>query len=84
MSYAKFGWDSDVYLFGSVYDAPPDDTHVIVCAQCKLDDNEDRWERESADFETKEAVLAHLTRHRIAGHRVPEAAVAAILQDDWL
>lgn len=85
MSYAKFGWDnSDVYLFGSVLDLPPNDAHVIVCALCRLDDHDDRWERESLDFETKEELFAHLNLHRAAGHVIPASAMQAIEEDDWI
>lgn len=88
MAYVKFGWEkSDVYLFGGVTGASPDDDRVIVCAMCMLNatgPEEDRYDRESEVFGTKEAVLAHLGEHRAAGHVVPESAIEKIRNDDWI
>lgn len=87
MAFAKWGWEnSDVYLFGGVIHPPPDDVHVIVCCGCLLarEDPDDWLMSESLDFETKEAVLAHLARHRNAGHTVPQSAVDRITEDDWI
>lgn len=60
MSYARFGKDSDIYLFHSVYDR-------YECCGCllRIGDLEPR-------LTTLEQVLEHLHAHRAAGHDVPE------------
>lgn len=84
--YARWGPDSDVFLFGGVAHPPPDDVHVIVCCGCLLirEDEEDWLMSPSLDFETKQGILDHLSEHEAAGHVVPDSAISAICADDWL
>lgn len=86
MPFARWGPDSDVFLFGGVAHPPPDDVHVIVCCGCLLarKDPDDWLMSPSLDFKTKDAILAHLEKHRAAGHKVPAAAVDRITDDDWI
>lgn len=63
MSYARWGEDgSNVYVFGT--------GDEIVCMQCTLDPDP------GGSFSTRQPgeMLAHLKRHREAGHIVPERA----------
>lgn len=57
MSYARFGPDSDVYVFLTIHG-------VFECCACGLTDV---WQR----FDTTDALLAHLDEHEAAGHNVP-------------
>lgn len=84
--YARWGPDSDVFLFGGVEHSPPDDVHVVTCCGCLLirEDPDDWLMSPSLDFRTKEALLAHLAEHREAGHVVPEFAVKRIREDTWI
>lgn len=86
MPYAKWGPDSDVFLFSGVAAPPDDDVHVIVCCGCLLarDDPDDWLMSPSFDFKTREGILSHLRVHLDAGHIVPESAVERIRSDDWL
>lgn len=86
MPYARWGPDSDVFLFGGVAHPPPDDVHVIVCCGCLLirEDPDDWLMSPSLDFRTKEEILAHLKEHLDAGHVVPFDAIVRIKEDDWI
>lgn len=57
MSYARFGSDSDVYVFASI------DGYVSCCG-CILGDR--------GDFHSPEEIVAHLREHVAAGHKVRE------------
>lgn len=66
MSYCRFAWDgSDVYIFES--------ERGIECCGCRFKD----------DFVTDEpeAMIAHLARHRRAGHYVPRHAIESLWAD---
>lgn len=87
MAYVKSGWEkSDVYLFGGVTNAPPNDTHVIVCSGCLFyrSDDGDPFSGRDVNFHSPYSVLAHLEEHRAAGHVVPESAIEKIRNDDWI
>lgn len=67
MSYARFGYDgSDVYVY-------LDCGGFLRCCACALDGDE--------NFESTDAMLAHLKLHEAAGHCVP-AYVAVSLEDE--
>ena len=66
MSYCRFAWDgSDVYVFES--------ERGIECCGCRFNE----------DFVTDEPeqMIAHLARHRRAGHFVPEHAITGLWAD---
>ena len=60
MAICRFGSDSDVYVYYSIYGG-------LECCGCRLNEKvfKARDERE---------MLSHLERHRAAGHRIPAAA----------
>jgi hypothetical protein len=68
MSYCRWGTESNVYVFGL-----DDDNGKIIyrCQCCALshakNDNTDVW--------TPEEMIAHLEKHRAAGHKVPDRAI---------
>jgi hypothetical protein len=64
VSYARFGKDSDVYVFLSV-EGP------LECCACAL-------EPESECFDSTDAMLAHLREHVDAGHKVPDRTFARL------
>lgn len=59
MSYVRFGKDSDVYIFQSVYGG-------YDCCGCRLS--------ESFAAKTIDHMIAHLKVHVAAGHKVPRRA----------
>lgn len=62
MSYCRFGWDgSDVY----VYD---DTSGGTTCCACLLSHSR-------INLATHADMIAHLERHREAGHEVPQYAI---------
>lgn len=60
MSYARFGPDSDVYVFGTATG--------YECCRCAFQPPS------SHEVATAAEMIAHLREHRAAGHRVPEDA----------
>jgi hypothetical protein len=62
MSYVRFGQDSDVYVFHSVYGG-------YECCGCHL--NPDR----GFNSKTISGAIAHLQVHIAAGHKVPQRAL---------
>lgn len=66
MSYARFGPGSDVYVYRSIRGG-------FECCGCSLD-----------DYHTSEdarGMLAHLRRHRAAGHMVPRSAIERLTRE---
>lgn len=57
MSYARFGKNSDVYVYDDV-------NGYIACCGCILGD---KW-----DFHSVPEIIAHMEEHIAAGHTVPE------------
>jgi hypothetical protein len=57
MSYARFGWGSDVYVYMDV-------SGHLSCCGCSLSDV---WAYDSTD-----SLIDHLAEHRAAGHEVPD------------
>lgn len=62
---------SDVYVYHS---------DVYVCGSCKMARTDD-WEPANILLETPVQMLAHLTRHRVSGHLVPDAAIERLQRD---
>ena len=76
MSYARFGFDSDVYLIGTHRGG----LRVIECCACSLDDT-----RPSPTFTTAVGACQHMDLHKRGGEKVPEEAYDSVLaDDDWL
>lgn len=67
MSYARFGSDSNVYVFQSC-------DLELVCYGCQLDSKDPR-------FTTARTALDHLEKHIEAGHKVPDYTIAQIKED---
>lgn len=63
MSYCRFGFDSDVYVFHSV-------RGYLVCCGCRL-----RNDMTDERMYTRRSALLHLEKHKNAGHNVPEYAI---------
>ena len=87
MSYARMGFDSDVYLYGTYRNG----LRVIECCGCSLagipvkDGEKVHWPSGFPAFSTAVGACEHLDRHRKAGDKVPGYAYDAILaDDDWL
>jgi len=60
MSYCRFAWEgSDVYVYGS--------NRGLECCGCRFD--------EGFIAKEPEEMIAHLARHRRAGHYVPQKAI---------
>ena len=67
MSYARWGSDSDVYVFETC-------GGVFECCGCK--ENLD-----SESFETSGEIIAHLNEHRAKGDLVPDYTYQQIMRD---
>jgi hypothetical protein len=75
MSYARFGPDSDVYIYFSVGD-------YLTCCGCAFTQKgEDGKWRDPRCFSTQEMV-DHLLDHEAADHVVPPGLVAELWEDD--
>jgi hypothetical protein len=70
MSFARFGPESDVYVFPHV------DGH-FECSMCALGDTSVFRSKDAAEF------VAHLEDHRKAGHKVPEWTAKDVLAYKW-
>lgn len=70
MSFARFGPESDVYVFPHV------DGH-FECSMCALEDKFSFRSKDAAEF------VAHLEDHRKAGHKVPEWTAKDVLAYKW-
>lgn len=64
MSYARFGADSDVYVYLSVHGD-------FQCCACQLKGS-------SQSFTTTDAIIAHLRDHIDAGYEVPTRTIARL------
>ncbi|MCI0569956.1 MAG: hypothetical protein L0Y66_04325 [Myxococcaceae bacterium] len=69
MAYARFGRDSDVYVFLSTRGG-------IECCRCAL-----IGDASSFVALTTAEILEHLEQHRTRGHRVPDDCIAALDAD---
>ena len=72
MSYARFGFDSDVYVFQTC-------GGDLVCCACKLPENENLADWPS--FCTAREALDHLQAHIETGHSVPDYTIEEIKAD---
>ena len=72
MSDARFGFDSDVYVFQTC-------GSDLVCCDCRLlqSENSENW----PSFCTAREALEHLKTHTEAGHRVPDYTIEQIKAD---
>lgn len=70
MAYARFGPDSDVYVF-----AGGPDGAVLECCNCALVLDISFWATSTDEM------IRHLQDHEAAGHRVPGDLVEALLAD---
>lgn len=68
MSYARFGPDSDVYVFFNT-------SGVMECCACSLQHG-DTW-----TCATAAKMLDHLRHHQHAGHKVPPSAMMRLAAD---
>jgi len=71
MSYSRFAPDSDVYVFMGTGDK-------LHCCRCGLDPAGLSMEFIADDHRE---MLDHLERHKEAGHRVPDAAIAELEEE---
>lgn len=71
MSYARFGQESDVYVFSD-----GDRLHCVWCRLCRA--------FESAVYAEYPDMIAHLEEHRAAGHKVPDYALERLRQEGAL
>lgn len=69
MAYARFGRDSDVYVFLSTQGG-------LECCRCDL-----LGESASYIAKTTPEMLTHHEQHRARGHRVPEDCIADLEAD---
>lgn len=71
MAYARFGKDSDVYVYLSI-------TDKYVCCSCALQEDATVYDGyrlwPDTNMDTPEQVIEHLREHVGAGHRVPDRA----------
>ena len=68
MSYARFGADSDVYVFVR-------NNGSLCCCSCS------RLAGDDFDASSTAAMLDHLAAHRAAGHLVPERTITGLMAD---
>ena len=99
MSYVRFADDSEVYLIGTFYDDKVHVIECCGCRFTPMTTEEPpdivasgpdwarglEWYAEPFPaFTAIPDALAHLDKHRSAGHRVPDRAYDRIRSDDWL
>lgn len=71
MSYARFSSSSDVYVFPERRGR--DGAIVFTCCWCAL-----RGDGHDAHMRDRDGLVAHLAKHRRAGHRVPMSIYARL------
>jgi hypothetical protein len=64
VAYARFGEDSDVYVFST--------GRGLLCMRCALGPD--------FTAKTTAAMIVHLGDHRTAGHKVPDDAISDLLE----
>jgi len=77
MSYARCAPDSDVYVYASTRGG-------IECERCRLIQSANalaNGPRNNAVMVDEDEMIAHLEKHRNAGHKVPESAFTALRRD---
>lgn len=70
MSYARFGYDSDVYVFGL-------SDGGFECCGCRLSEATLASQR----FDDRQDLLLHLQDHKAAGHKVPPYAITRLQEE---
>lgn len=70
MSYARFGDDSDVYVFID------GETLRLECCACLLRERLGHFQ-----CRTRVQMLAHLEKHRAKGHKVPRSATMRLRRE---
>ena len=68
MSYCRFSDSSDVYVYASVNGG-------LECCTCALHDEG------CPNFQTAQAMIAHLEEHQRSGHQVPDHAFDRLRSD---
>lgn len=68
MSYARFGADSDVYMYHHV-------GGFIDCCACSLN------EGKRTLLNTRSEAISHLIKHKEAGHMVPEHTIERLQEE---
>jgi hypothetical protein len=74
VSYARFASDSDVYVYASTAGG-------IECCRCRLIADGHEPPRNDAVMVDEDEMIAHLEKHRRAGHRVPDYAFDQLKAD---
>ncbi|OLC10195.1 MAG: hypothetical protein AUH39_02680 [Chloroflexi bacterium 13_1_40CM_67_9] len=74
MSYARFGPDSDVYVYASTAGG-------VECCRCRFIAETQEPPRNNAVMVDEDEMIAHLKKHRRAGHRVPNEAFEELRAD---
>ena len=74
MSYARFSSDSDVYVYASTAGG-------IECCRCRFIADTHDTPRNDAVMVDEDEMIAHLEKHRKAGHRVPDDAFEQLRAD---
>ncbi len=71
MSYARWGVDSDVYVFPTTHSVRGD---YVTCCGCSLGELDDQGEDVDPfpAFYSPIEVVSHMYAHKIAGHEVPD------------
>jgi hypothetical protein len=70
MSYARFGPNSDVYVYADV-------GGYLNCCGCILSNNRTA----PSAFDTTAEMLEHLEQHKAAGHQVPDYCISGLKED---
>ena len=76
MSYARFGPESDVYVFRT--SDPKRKQEVWLCMSCSLVEN-DQWG--DSMFDDRVQMIAHLGAHREAGEKVPQRTINRLMEE---
>ena len=71
MAYARYGSDSDVYVYLSA--------DYLLCMQCNVEGLE--FNSQGAIAYTTADMLKHLEQHRAVGDKVPDECVECLKQD---
>jgi hypothetical protein len=73
MSYTRFRpGKSDTYIYG--------DGSRIYCVACRLHPDGAGW-YDTQSFTSRTVLLAHMLRHRRAGHKMPQYAVWRVVKE---
>ena len=74
MAYARFGDDSDVYVYLSEHEGG---RRGYECCRCTLHGEPPEWPA----FGSTAEVIAHIESHEAAGQRVPEGTIDELRKD---